>query len=170
MPNWCENRLDIFGSRENLQKFMMDVNAQELKGNNMEGEVLSFAKIRPQPKKLKDWYNWNIKNWGTKWDASSTACADWSNEPDKEMPLDDSPDKEKSILYDFLTAWGPPVSWIKYVAKKYPKLKFKLEYYEGGCDFFGKYYVNNKEVILDECTNTEGMTHEEKVSWGIEEE
>lgn len=42
-----------------------------------------------------DWYEWNIKNWGTKWGTYDTKV--------HEMGGDGSP-----VLIEFQSAWGPP--------------------------------------------------------------
>jgi hypothetical protein len=65
-----------------------------------------------------NWYTWNIKFWGTKWNAYDT----------EELET-----IENGIQLRFNTAWSPPDSWLISSAKQYPTLKFK-DYYinEGG--------------------------------------
>ncbi len=52
------------------------------------------------------WYEWCIRNWGTKWNACDP---DWC--------------LEEGILY-FQTAWSPPIPVIEALAEKYPDLEF----------------------------------------------
>ena len=80
----------------------------------------------------KDWYNWRISNWGTKWDAS-------------EGGLHQSLPHELEASFD--TAWAPPIEWLYKVTKKYKKLKFTLEYTEEGMGFEGKAYARNGDVV-----------------------
>ena len=53
----------------------------------------------------KDWYEWSIQNWGTKWNACNTQINDM-NEP--------------NIYFD--TAWSPPLPVINELSKKYPEV------------------------------------------------
>jgi len=52
------------------------------------------------------WYDWNIKNWGCKWDAS---------EPHLEESVGE-------LRYWFNTPWGPPVEALEAMNKQYPTL------------------------------------------------
>lgn len=49
------------------------------------------------------WYDWNIKNWGTKWDASSAELTQ----------------KGKVLIFEFETAWSPPVPVFEYIAEHF---------------------------------------------------
>lgn len=71
-----------------------------------------------EAKNNKDnWYNWNIKHWGTKWDACDV----------------DIIESNKSITYRFKTAWCAPIRAIDALASQYNNLVFKLVCdYEGG--------------------------------------
>ena len=60
MPNWCLNKLTI--SHEDRSKVMEFVHAYK------EGKVCEHYLPRPED---QDWYEWNISNWGTKWDTVS---------------------------------------------------------------------------------------------------
>ena len=80
----------------------------------------------------KDWYNWSIANWGTKWDAS-------------EGGLHQSLPSELEASFD--TAWAPPIEWLEKTTNKYKKLKFTLEYTEEGNGFEGKAFARNGEVV-----------------------
>lgn len=79
-------------------------------------------------KGLIDGYNWNIANWGTKWDIYSDNLSlencGWEE------------DLTEFILY-FDTAWSPPVTWLMKVAPMFPKLRFEMHYEEPGCFFAG---------------------------------
>ena len=57
------------------------------------------------------WYEWCIKNWGTKWSSDSTR-------------IDDS---EDDIVIDFDTAWSPPIPVLVALSKKYPNNVFHFE-------------------------------------------
>ena len=80
MPNWCENELEILVN-ENSKTTISDIKRKIL---NLEEDELDFDKIIPMPKDIyrgelgekekkkygkKNWYDWSIDNWGTKWNA-----------------------------------------------------------------------------------------------------
>lgn len=81
-----------------------------------------------------NWYDWQVNNWGTKWDVSDAMIND---------------DEEGSIGFDYDTAWGPNDEWVKYAAKQFPELKFYLSYEEPGCAFCGVLMCENGEVTED---------------------
>ena len=70
-----------------------------------------------------NWYDWNVRNWGTKWDV---AIGDKDEYPDTEMTCDDT----KFISYQFNTAWSPPLAGIEKLIEQYPSLNFTLSYEE----------------------------------------
>jgi len=130
MPNHCTNSLHLDGEFKHRQEFV-DKNKgfhwgdMEKKGDYHE---LSFHAQVPVPKKHissnikdssnNDWYGWTNKNWGTKWDCYEEEL---THEPNY-------------TYYSFDTAWSPPVEWIKKVSRKFPNLKFNVEWAEeGGC-------------------------------------
>ena len=57
------------------------------------------------------WYEWCIKNWGTKWNSCETT-------------IDDD---EDDIVIDFDTAWSPPIPVLLALSKKYPNNVFHFE-------------------------------------------
>ena len=57
-----------------------------------------------------DWYSWNVRNWGTKWDACNAAVWEEPNE----------------LRYDFDTAWAIPEPALIAMSAKYPNLIFDL--------------------------------------------
>lgn len=72
------------------------------------------------------WYDWSVKNWGTKWDIT---CENVEVE---------SPDVDTlTVVYSFESAWGPPLGAIRHVSFLFTGLSFVLRYAEPGCDFEG---------------------------------
>lgn len=70
-----------------------------------------------------NWYDWNVRNWGTKWDV---AVGDEDKYPETSL-VDES---TKSLGYSFNTAWSPPVEAITKLSKQYPDVGFTLSYEE----------------------------------------
>jgi hypothetical protein len=63
------------------------------------------------------WYDWNIRNWGCKWDASDAYVQDLS-------------DDDTSCHLEFNTPWGPPIEAFRAMAGLYPELNFEFHYAE----------------------------------------
>lgn len=150
MPDWCNNYLTVNGSEEEVNRFFSEVKRtyKDDKGKEVT-DVLSFESHVPP--KSADWYNENIKNWGTKWDASNA-----SMHSEDVIKHDDG---SGYIQYSFSTAWGPPCNWLQKVVALFPTLEFDLEYDEGGNDNYGTY--NGKEGELTQTKMTKVQHLEE---------
>ena len=137
MPNWCRNILTINGDPQDLRNFFL-VGCSQGERVIPDGPdnvtrtpiliPLQFANFVPQPKFDNDgaWYQWNIDNWGTKWDL------DYETDATIET-IDDG-----TLMYTFDTAWSPPTPWVEAVTALYPDLSFHLEYSEPGSGFIGE--------------------------------
>ena len=77
------------------------------------GEGSLLAERRDAPIS-NHWYDWNIRNWGTKWDT------------DAELERHD-PDHAS---YRFETAWSAPEEAITALSVRFPRLDFSLEWEE----------------------------------------
>jgi len=152
MPNWCNNSLKVEGKASELKIFV-----KKAKGVDTD---LSLQKLYPMPKALRDttspvsnktkaeqeknaellkkygfadWWTWRISKWGTKWDIEAHLQK-----------------IGKTLYYGFDSAWAPPVNWLEYVCKKFPKLTFTLDYEESGVGFRGQMICENGEVVSEE--------------------
>lgn len=72
------------------------------------------------------WYNWNLRNWGTKWDV---AVSDDNKYPNTYMHEHDN-GENKVVYYNFETAWGIPYEALSNLSSQYPTLLFTLSYEE----------------------------------------
>lgn len=143
MPNWCDNNIRITGEAADISKF------KEWLGDGK--AFLSKINPTPQPlvetvagfhgdpeeqKKLeeqsaanekqygfKNWYDWNIGNWGTKWDVDAE--------------VDDISSSSEEVIMSFQSAWSPPQRAISALAAKFPKLAIRHAYLEEGMCFVG---------------------------------
>ena len=138
MPNWCENTLTVEGDPRIVKQFK-----ERVKGK---GTALALAKSHPMPKGLENttppgdnpnWYDWSVDNWGTKWDVEAKLISEY----------------EESLEYFFISAWSPPVAWLKKVAKEYPALRFRLKYEEGNEGFMG-IAKGDEGKVKDTCIDT----------------
>ena len=91
-----------------------------------------------------DWYNWNVRNWGTKWEISQDQS--WINRV-----------SETEVRYELTTAWSPPVEALDNLAKQYPTLAFSIMSIDEG-DLFAVEVAWNKGERLYEIELP--ITHE----------
>ena len=149
MPNWCDNKLIVSGDKTELSRFLKEATTDD-------GEF-TFEKIVPRPKELditcvwgyrdkataeqglknielfgfRDWYEWNIANYGTKWNVGESNIEDMGG----------------LIEIEFGTAWSPPIPWVKKVVQLFPELEFVLHYDEPGMSYKGVYSKGTDKCI-----------------------
>lgn len=68
-----------------------------------------------------NWYDWQVLNWGTKWDIEAIL----NNE------------EEGKLGFTFNSAWSPPIQAFQTISRQFPELDFKLKYSETGMGFYG---------------------------------
>lgn len=172
MPNWSYNNLKINGSKKRLKEFY-DFNKSELKDT-----VLCFYKSVPMPKNVyrgivtfgernnhgENWYDWNCKNFGTKWNARDARFEEKIiydkggfetllvlNRKLKEnietvKPIIKSFFERSVYNYYFDTAWAPPVPWLLKTSKKWSDLEFFMDSDIEGDDIGYEIKIINGEV------------------------
>ena len=145
MPNWCNNNAHI--SHPDTEMMNRLIKAFE------EGRFCS--EFIPTPQELldtvspcqnekqrrsnikkygyEDWYTFQTKNWGTKWDIGGTDC-----KLDKE-------ENDNNVYITFDSAWSPPIG----IYEKLFELGYTVlaDYYESGIGYVGK-FENGKNVCL----------------------
>jgi hypothetical protein len=125
MPNWCNNTLQITGP--NLQEFKVKATGHSAWDSDAKS-ILNFHSLYPIPPEVikagyeEAGYEWERNNWGCKWGASNPEL---TNETDG------------CLVYQFDTAWSPPIEFLSHIAKLWPHLIFVLEYEECGIGFKG---------------------------------
>ena len=139
MPNWCDNTLRIshpdpaimekaaaaWNDGKFLATFVPEPDYPEYSDceiKKTEGESV-----------MPDWWNWRIKNWGTKWDIGFDP--DYGNSVEV---------VDGEITVKFLSAWSPPIQ--AYDSMMEQGFSIKAYYFEPGCDFCGRY-----EDGIDDC-------------------
>ncbi len=100
------------------------------------------------------WYDWNVRNWGTKWDVAVRHGDDY---PDTEL-MEES---ETSLAYRFNTAWSPPVEIITKLSQQYPSLEIDLSFEEetgwGGSINFNNGIANEEESYSSKCRDCDSV-------------
>ena len=126
MPNWCTNNLTVSGDDSDIQQFL-DQNTTP------EGH-LSFELAVPLP---DDPTIDDVRQiWGTKWDLDDEQSLTRSN---------------AACVFDFDTAWSPPLRWLEVVAPQFPQLVFVLAWDEPGMYFGGiTAYIKGEQTGIEE--------------------
>jgi Ferredoxin-like domain in Api92-like protein len=70
-----------------------------------------------------NWYNFNNREWGTKWDV---AVGDDAEYPETHLANETS----TMLVYSFNTAWAPPIGALNKLSEQYPSLSIKNEWEE----------------------------------------
>jgi len=144
MPNWASNQLTLSHTDPKMIK-------RAIKGfldNKLLNEFIpvpedlhimsgSHGAGTPEQKELeaqqaanlakygyKDWYDYSVAEWGTKWDVGG--------EDDQITELSD-----EQVIFSFESAWSPPIA----AYYKLQEMGFKIDamYYEPGCAFCGHF-------------------------------
>jgi len=138
MPNWCYNELHVGGTSDKLRRFY--------RAAKRGTRLICLQKFLPMPRELRNtqsphkdtkrykylkekfgqdnWYDWHVKNWGTKWDVNRESCHLDYNGP-------------RSLIYVFDTAWSPPCPVLKKMSKKFKQLRFIMHFKDEGGGFEG---------------------------------
>jgi len=138
MPNWCENRMWVFGFGEAA----FEQAAEFLDKSKEEDSDLVFHKLVPlneEDEKVWD-YKRAVDLWGTKWDPCDVTL------------LASIERNYVQLEYSFDTAWAPPFAWLKTVSKKFPDLLFLLTYFEPGVGFMGVAKYQAGDEVIRELT------------------
>jgi hypothetical protein len=158
MPNWCANSLKLVATTAESEKKLAEI-VQELARAKTAGESAGiFNLIKPIPEALmitagylgdtveqaalvekekenlktygyKNWYDFCIGEWGTKWDAKT--------EYDEPYTMEGN---QLTIYFD--TAWSPPMEI--YYALEEMGFKVEATYVEQGVGYIG-YYANGED-------------------------
>ena len=97
---------------------------------------------------FKDWYDWCVAKWGTKWGDYDTTLTDGPS-----YIKSDGTGRIARVTYQYTTAWGPGLNGIATISGMFPSLWFVNSYEEGGMGFFGCFTASNGDVLIDEEGN-----------------
>ena len=146
MPNWCLNKLTVRGEELDVAAFRKNAVGHSPWARQREGEgekenLLNFCNLVPIPTEVltagyeKAGAEWERQNWGCTHGAFETSIVDeW----------------EGLVVYDFQTAWSPPIEFLVHAAKQWPTLTFILDYDEPGMGFKGIAKFHG-ETVEDHC-------------------
>lgn len=148
MPNWCMNTLtlqhddpemlqrayDALERGEFLNEFipiptaLKNTTAGSFSDPEVQQNLETLQEINASVYEYKDWYDFCVNEWGTKWDVGNAGSSD----------LDDG---VLNTVFD--SAWAPPID----AYRKLEDLGFRVSamYYEPGMGFAGKYSDGDDE-------------------------
>lgn len=114
-----------------------------IKPTDLEAYVKQPDHSLPLAEQLKfqtnDWYAWNVRNWGTKWDVAN-------HDEDKYPETELYDEGDESLSYRFNTAWGPAKEAILNLTEQYPNLNFTLSF-EEETGWGGEWTFENGEYV-----------------------
>ncbi len=107
---------------------------------------------------VDNWYDWKIKNWGTKWGA-------YDSDMDVSTP--------NTIECNFQTAWSLPEPIFELIGEMYPELNFQATTVEEGGFFAGTFEIVDGIVDYDGLSNDQAQWKrlaEEMMGWDFSED
>ena len=100
MPNWCNNYATLTGPKEKIDELIVEMR----KSDERDASYEIFNLLRPRPADQEEnWYDWNVNNWGTKWDIS-LAGYEIVN--------------ETTVTLSFDSAWSPPTALYEFLEEQ----------------------------------------------------
>lgn len=150
MPNWCYNSLNISHTDPAMISKLIQGGQNHGLLNSfvpMPQELVGTTSPSPQNAELDEkygasnWYDWAVKNWGTKWDTH----------------IDDYTvgDDGTTAVINFNTAWSPPIFYYDRLVEK--GFNVNATYTEEGMGFAG-HYVNGQDECIELRFDDESTT------------
>lgn len=165
MPNWCNNTVTLehkdpamiarakaaFLDGRLLDEFIPVPKSLHIVSgrcgddDNPEQIALEAAQKRNiEVHGYKDWYDWSVNEWGTKWDVGGNDGT--------------YNDIEGGIILGFDSAWSPPIQ--AYEKLFYMGFKIRAMYYESGMAFAGIYEDGSDEYYEYGGMNSDQIAEE----------
>jgi hypothetical protein len=115
--------------------------------------------------KTNDWYSFNVREWGTKWDVAISEDNKYPN-----TTIEEAENGENYVVhYNFETAWSRPMEALIKLSKEYPELLFTLSYEEetgwgGECEILRGEVISESEYdnMCRECEGTDCVEYNEE--------
>ena len=163
MPNYCNNVVEIRGPRRVVKALVdhrldfqkihpmpkdLDITAGREGPDDSVAQKALVAKEKANLKRYghKNWYDWCVSEWGTKWNAGG------SDNEDMIVDYDEDVDDTGIALFTFSSAWAPPLGVFQKLKELHPDLYIQGRYYEPGVGFFGVWDDGD-----DRCYNFESI-------------
>jgi len=121
MPNWCYNNLDITATNDEQKAVLEKVSKAEAQEVWVDG--------------CNNWYDWQVQNWGTKWDPEIFGSCNYDGE---------------TLTVSFESAWAPPIAFYEWLVEQ--GYEVSANYYEPGMDYAGE-WVNGDDFMLENISD-----------------
>jgi hypothetical protein len=116
-------------TREQLMKFVKDTNPKSYEnGLKINNNLFKFG--------YRDWYDWSIANWGTKFEDSDTKLV-------KQDPT--------NLIFEFASPWNPPIPGLEFIAGLFPELEFYIDFADPMMGFRGFGHWVRGELVEKHC-------------------
>lgn len=172
MPNHITNKLRVIGTKKQIKEVLNFTKIEKNEGTEVYGlGTIDFNKITPMPKwvfrgnlgreeekkygKANCWYDWSIKNWGTKWNAYGQTAL--TQEP-----------KDIHTVY-FKTAWSGVTDLIYKLARIFPEVTLEYSYYDEDMGYNLAKYIFKDTEILEQIRPEGGSKEAYELIFEIEE-
>ena len=170
MPNYCNNVVEIQGPQHILKTLVdhkldfqkihpyppeLDITAGREGADDSPEQIRLVAAEEANLKKhgYKNWYDWCVNNWGTKWNAGGDNDA-------MQVDYDEDVGDQGIALFQFDTAWAPPLGVLEKLMETHPELSIECRYHEPGVGFFGVWTDGS-----DRCYETEQFPKSTDAFW-----
>jgi hypothetical protein len=131
MPNWCSNTIELKGDKESIDEFQKFLDESNGKG----------------------WYDWNVQNWGCKWNCDAQ---DWELNEDG-----------TSISFWFDSPWAPPIVLYEMISDSY---NVDAHYLEEGMEFVGRFCEGYDEFYeYSDVDSLDDIPEEILEQWNLRE-
>ena len=170
MPNYCNNVVEIRGPVKQVKALVdhkldfqkihpyppeLDITAGREGADDSPEQIALVAAEESNLKKYgyKNWYDWCVNNWGTKWNAGGDNDA-------MQVDFDEDQGDQGIALFQFDTAWAPPLGVLEKLMDTHPELSIECRYHEPGVGFFGVWTDG-----VDRCYEFENFTGSQDPFW-----
>jgi hypothetical protein len=170
MPNYCNNVVEIRGPVKQVKALVdhkldfqkihpyppeLDITAGREGADDSPEQIALVAAEESNLKKYgyKNWYDWCVNNWGTKWNAGGDNDA-------MMVDFDEDVADQGIALFQFDTAWAPPLGVLEKLMETHPELSIECRYHEPGVGFFGVWTDG-----VDRCYETEQFPKSNDPFW-----
>lgn len=135
MPNWNNNLITLTAKTDEAKKQLhtfIDKHIIVIDHKNWHDSLLEIDNnsIIPKPDGV-DWYEFSLKEWGSKWGFCHTAFNNESGEAiESKEALHKELDDKGEIEFTTDCAWGPATGLMKKICELYPDIEFRCEWGE----------------------------------------
>jgi len=135
MPNWNNNLITLTAKTDEAKKQLhtfIDKHVIVLDKRNWNDSLLDLDNdsIIPKPDGV-DWYEFSLKEWGSKWGFCHTAFLNNYGEViETKDDLHSNLESTGEIVIKTDCAWGPAVGLMKKICELYPDIEFRCEWGE----------------------------------------